>query len=117
MSHDALDPPADRVRGVPELPDMSEFVNEGPGFRGCGAKIRAPDLIGVMRDIGVSDAVVFTAPVRIVCCDPRVRKQGITEHEFQDRALTWGQDSSWHFFRLLILHTPADDSPTRRHSE
>src|SRR5438094_418242 len=70
MSHDVLEPPADRVRGVPELPDMPEFVNEGPGFRGCDAKIRAPDLLGVMRDIGVSDAVVFTAPVRIVCSSP-----------------------------------------------
>src|SRR5229473_1942026 len=98
MSHDVLEPPADRVRGVPELPDMPEFVNEGPGFRGCGAKIRAPDLLGVMRDIVVSDAVVFTAPVRIVCCDQRVRNQGITEHEFQDRALTYGQASSRHFF-------------------
>ena len=77
---------------------MPEFVNEGPGFRGWGAKIRAPDLLGVMRGIGVSDAVVFTAPVRIVCCDLRVRNQGITEHEFQDLALTYGQASSRHFF-------------------
>ena len=41
MSHDVFEPAADRVLGVPELPDMPEFVDEGPGFRGYGAEIRA----------------------------------------------------------------------------